>query len=258
MLSASSLKLKLSQQEAVFGILHSLASPVFCEMFAYAGFDFAILDTEHVLLSDETLAHCIRAADCAGLPLLVRLGDDNPLTIAKALDAGAAGIVISRVSSLEMAKNALAAAKYPPLGQRGITGGRNTGFGTLALQDYIDVANRETLVCFMIECPKGMAALADILALDQVDMIIEGALDLSLSSGYGTQVTHADIQAKIHTMAQLCQESKVPFCAIPRTPEQQVSWQQKGAKAFLLGEDRALIFHALKNQLQVLKQHQQT
>ena len=254
MLIANSLKLKLSNQEPVFGILNSVPSPVICEMFAYAGFDFAILDTEHVLISDETLAHCIRAADCAGLPLLVRVPDDNPATIGKILDAGAAGIVVSRVSSLAMAKNVVSAAKYPPLGQRGISGGRNTGFGTLVLQDYIDIANREVLVCLMIECKNGMAALPEIVELDQIDMIIEGALDLSLSLGYGTQVTHTDVQDQIHKMAQLCQARNIPFCAIPRTPEQQINWHQKGAKAFLIGEDRGMIFKTFKNQLETLKQ----
>ncbi|UJF22084.1 HpcH/HpaI aldolase family protein [Shewanella sp. OMA3-2] len=254
MLAISSLKLKLAQQQAIFGILNSVPSPVICEMFAYAGFDFAILDTEHVLVCDATLAHCIRAADCSGLPLLVRVPDDNPATIGKMLDAGAAGIVVSRVSSLDMAKNIIAAAKYPPLGQRGISGGRNTGFGTLPLQDYIHRANREVLVCLMIECQQGMAALPEIVKLDQVDMIIEGALDLSLSLGHGTQVSHADVQAHIHQMAQLCQASKITFCAIPRSAEQQAHWHQHGVKAFLMGEDRGIIFKTFKNQLETLKQ----
>jgi 4-hydroxy-2-oxoheptanedioate aldolase len=254
MLTTNSLKLKLSNQETVFGILNSVPSPVICEMFAYAGFDFAILDTEHVLISDETLAHCIRAAECSGLPLLVRVPDDNPATIGRVLDAGAAGIVVSRVSSVAMAKNAISAAKYPPRGQRGISGGRNTGFGTLALQDYINLANSEIVVCLMIECLHGITALPEIVELDQVDMIIEGALDLSLSLGHGTQVTHVDVQAKIHQMAQLCQANNITFCAIPRTPEQQVNWHQKGTKAFLIGEDRGIIFKTFKHQLETLKQ----
>ncbi len=95
MLFFHSLKSKLSNQETVFGILNSVPSPVICEMFAYAGFDFAVLDTEHVLISDDTLAHCIRAANCSGLPLLVRVPDDNAATIGRVLDAGAAGIVVS-------------------------------------------------------------------------------------------------------------------------------------------------------------------
>lgn len=254
MLFFHSLKSKLSNQETVFGILNSVPSPVICEMFAYAGFDFAILDTEHVLISDDTLAHCIRTANCSGLPLLVRVPDDNAATIGRVLDAGAAGIVVSRVSSLAMANNAIAAAKYPPLGTRGISGGRNTGFGTLALQDYIDLANREVMVCLMIECINGMAALPDIVKLAQVDMIIEGALDLSLSLGYGTQVTHADVQAQIHKMAHLCQAQNATFCAIPRTQEQQASWHEKGTKAFLIGEDRGMIFKTFKHQLDTLKQ----
>ncbi|PKG56860.1 HpcH/HpaI aldolase/citrate lyase family protein [Shewanella sp. GutDb-MelDb] len=246
---SNALKSKLAKQDIIYGILNSVPSPVICEMFAYAGFDFAVIDTEHVLISDETLAHCIRAADCSGLTLLVRVPDDAPLTIAKVLDAGAAGILVSRVSSLEMVKNAIKASKYPPISTRGITGGSNTGFGTLA----IDQANDETLVCLMIEDAAGMASRPEIVALDHVDMILESALDLSLSLGYGTQVNHPAVQAQIHKMAQICRDNNIAFCAIPRTPEQQVSWHQKGTQAFLLGEDRGMIFKHFKQQLEALK-----
>ena len=253
MIKVNLLKTKLTEGKPLFGMLNSVPSPIICEMLAYAGYDFVILDTEHVLISDDAIAHTIRAAESAGIPLLVRVADANPAYIGKLLDAGALGIVVSRVSSLEVARQAIAAAKYPPLGNRGITGGRNTGFGTLPLQEYIDIANRETFVGLMIEDTQGIDALPDILQLDGVDMIFEGALDLSLSMGQGTEFNHPAVQDNIHFMASLCLQQAVPFCAIPRLPGQKSAWLKLGITAFLVGEDRGLIFKQLKQQLQHLK-----
>lgn len=249
MIGHNPLKAKLANKQTIYGILNSVPSPVICEMLAFAGYDFVIVDTEHVLISSDELAHCIRAAQCAGVPILVRVPDANPSIIGKILDAGASGIVVSRVSSAQMAKDIVQAAKYPPIGQRGITGGRNTGFGTLPLAQYIAKANQEVFIALMIECPQGLAAISDITSLDHIDMIIEGALDLSLSLGHGTDVNHHQVQAAIHTMAAICRASNMPFCAIPRTLESQHYWQQHGTQAYLVGEDRGMIFKHLKQQL---------
>ncbi|MCL1125423.1 HpcH/HpaI aldolase family protein [Shewanella surugensis] len=253
MLSINPLKKKLAAKTDIFGILNSVPSPVITEMFAYAGYDFVILDTEHLLISDDSLAHSIRAAECAGIPALVRVPNCDPARIGKILDAGAQGIVVSRVSDLDSAKVAIEACKYPPLGNRGITGGRTTGFGTLPLAEYIENANNETFIGLMIEDVQGLDALAEIVQLPHLDMIFEGALDLSLSMGHGIHFNHENVQAAIHKMADISLNANIPFCAIPRLSGQKQQWQAKGVNTFLVGEDRGFIFKELKNKLNSLK-----
>ena len=253
MIKRNAVKEKLQYQKEVFGILNSVSSPTITEMFAYAGYDFVILDTEHLLVSPESLEHSIRAAESVDLCVFVRVPDACPIAIGRALDAGAQGIVVSRVSSLEEAKIAISASYYPPLGNRGITGGKNTGFGTLSLPDYINKANQEIMLTLMIENTEGVAALPDIVKLSGVDMILEGALDLSLSMGHGVNFNHSNVQKTIFQMAQLCQQENVIFCAIPRLPNQLPIWREKGIKAFLAGEDRGLLFKALQEHLKKLK-----
>lgn len=253
MIKNNPIKAKLAKHEEVFGILNSVPSAVITEMFAYAGYDFVILDTEHLLLSPETLEHAIRAAESVNLCVFVRVPTACPVAIGRALDAGAQGIVVSRVSSLQEAQIAVAASHYPPLGNRGISGGKNTGFGILKLSEYISKANQEIMLTLMIEDLEGVNALPDILKLSGVDMILEGALDLSLAMGHGVNFNHPEVQQSIFNMAELCLQTKITFCAIPRLPEQLSTWRERGIHAFLAGEDRGLLFKALKNHLLDLK-----
>ena len=133
MLQINQLKRALADGKTVFGLLNSIPSPLLVEMIGYAGFDFVILDMEHVCLNPETLENMVRAAECAGITPLVRVPNAAPDAILRALDCGAQGIVVPHVRTAAEAVQAVAASRYAPLGTRGISGGRTTGFGTLDL-----------------------------------------------------------------------------------------------------------------------------
>ncbi len=253
MLQKNSAKEKILRQQEVFGILNSVPSPLVCEMIGAAGYDFIVLDTEHLLVNPAELQHSIRAAESFNITPLVRVPSSDHALIARALDTGAQGIVIPRVSSVLQARAAIDAVRFPPHGRRGITGGRNTGFGALNLDDYMARSNREILLVLMIEDIEGVNALPEILALDGVDMILEGALDLSISMGYGSQVQHASVQAALKSMAGSCFEAGIPFCAIPRQPAQLDTWREMGVHTFVTGEDRGILFRQLKSHLDCFK-----
>jgi len=253
MIKTNLIKKKIAAKEEVFGMLNSVPSATITEMIAYAGYDFVILDTEHLFIKAEVLEHAISAAKGLDLTVFVRVPDANQTTISRVLDAGAQGIVVARVSDLQQAKKAVQATYYPPLGERGITGGKNTGFGTLPLSEYIDIANQQIMLILMIENIEGLDALPEIVKLDGIDMIIEGALDLSLSMGHQTDFNHSEVRENIQKIASICQQANIPFCAIPRLPEQLNQWREKGIYAFLAGEDRGIMFKALKTHLSQLK-----
>lgn len=253
MLVENALRRKMENGTPVFGLLNSLPSPLVCEMLAYAGYDFVIIDTEHQLLSAEGLQQCLRAAAAAGICAWVRVPLCEPQMMARALDFGAQGIVVPRVRSRAEAEAAVAAVRFPPQGTRGITGGRVTGFGRLGIDDYMTRANRAVMLVLMVEDPLGLAALPDMLTLPGIDMVLEGALDLSIAMGYGSQVGHPAVQAALRTMARHCAEAEVPYCAIPRQPGQLAAWCDAGVRAFVLGEDRGIIFRQLRDYLAAQK-----
>lgn len=246
MLRSNKLKRALADGKAVFGLLNSIPSPLVVEMIAYAGYDFVILDMEHVCINPETLENMVRAAECAGLTALVRVPNAAPETILRALDCGALGVVVPHVRNRAEAEQVVAASRYHPLGSRGISGGRTTGFGTIDLLTYFKRANAEIMVVLMIEDRAGIANLEEIVSVPGVDMILEGAIDLSQSYGVPGQSQHPDVQAAIMDIATVCAHHTVHFCAMPRVPEQFGRWQAYGVQAYLLGDDRSVCFRALK------------
>jgi 4-hydroxy-2-oxoheptanedioate aldolase len=249
MLRENKLKRALAEGKTVFGLLNSIPSPLVVEMIGYAGYDFVILDMEHVCVNPETLENMVRAAECAGMSALVRVPNAVPETILRALDCGALGIVVPHVRSRAEAEQAVAASRYHPLGCRGISGGRTTGFGTIGLQDYFERANAEIMVVAMIEDKEGVENLDEILSVTGIDMVLEGAVDLSQSYGVPGQVQHADVQAAIGRIADACDRHAVRFCAIPRAADQMKRWKERGVQAYLLGDDRGVSFRALKANL---------
>lgn len=254
MLTINPLKNRLRQGESVYGLLNSVPGPWLAEMIGRAGYDFVILDMEHLLVSEETLRHSLQAVLGTGCTPLVRVPEADAKLIGRLLDAGARGIVLPQVDSATTVARAIAACRFPPLGCRGITGGPITGFGTLPLDDYIQLANDNIMVVPMIESRAGLDALPGILALDGVDLVLEGALDLALDMGLGPLPRHPQVEAAIHGLAAQCLDAGVPFCANPRSPEQVVRWRQAGITAWLAGEDRGYLFRALGERLTALRQ----
>lgn len=246
MLTINNTRRKLAEGHPVYGLLNAIPSPWMVEMIGHAGYDFVILDTEHLSTNPETLEHMIRAAECAGITPLVRVPDVGQGAISRALDSGAQGIVVPRVRNAQEARTVVGMARYAPQGTRGITGGRTTGFGTLPLDQYLEKANREILVVLMIEDTEGLANSADIADVPGVDWLLEGAVDLSQSLGIPGDPFHPRVRAAIAELAETCRNGARQFCALPRNAGQLGEWKAWGANCFLLGEDRSLLFKHLK------------
>ncbi len=249
MLSPNRTRLALAEGRSVYGLLNAVPTPWMVEMIGYAGYDFVILDTEHMSTNPESLEHMIRAAECASVTPLVRVPGADYASITRALDSGAQGIVVPSVRTPEEAHAAVRMARYAPQGQRGITGGRTTGFGTLKLKDYLQQANREILVVLMIEDEEGLKNRDAILSVPGVDWVLPGAVDLSQSLGCPGDPFHPSVDDAIGELATSSLATPVHFCALPRSREQMTQWQSWGAQVFLLGEDRSLLFRHLKSHL---------
>ncbi len=246
MLKANLLKQKLTQGQQVFGLFCSIPSPVAVELIGEADYDFVIIDMEHVLLNPETLENMIRAADALGLTALVRVPDDDSKTILRVLDAGAHGIVIPNVEDADSLHRIVRASKYHPDGERSLNGGRAGAFGKHSLVEYMAFANQETLIVPMIESLRGVSAIAELLAVDGVDMVLEGAADLSQSCGVPWQISTPVVQEALVKVQQACQQAGVPYCAIPRADGEFERWQARGVHSFVLGDERGIAFRALQ------------
>lgn len=249
MLKPNQLKQKLDRRQPVFGLFASIPSPVAVEMIGEADFDFVIIDTEHVMVNPETLENMIRAADAVGITPLVRVAEINAKEMLRVLDAGAQGIVVPCVEHAGEMRRIVEACKYHPLGTRSLNGGRPGAFGKHSLVDYMAMANRETVVVPMIESLVGVDNIDDILSVPGVDLVLEGAADLSRSCGIPWQTGAEPVQQALQHVQQACAHAGVPYCAIPRAEGDYETWHQRGVRAFVLGDERGIAFRALQEKM---------
>ncbi|PKR53743.1 HpcH/HpaI aldolase family protein [Thalassospira marina] len=255
MLTKNALKAAIDSGQRAYGLFCSIPSPSAVELVGEAGFDFVIIDTEHVLVNPETLENMIRAADAVGLTALVRVPDEDAKFILRVLDAGAKGIVVPMVESASQLRHAITAARYHPYGKRSLNGGRAGAFGKQSLADYMDFANGEIMVIAMIESLAGFENIDEILTVRGIDMVLEGAADLSQSLGKPWQISDPEIQAHLHDLQRKCQSAGIPFCAIPREADEHQNWLNRGVSTFVLGDERGIAFRAIKNKIDTTKEN---
>src|SRR5262249_18593348 len=141
--------------------------------------DFVCVEAEHSPLGRESI-HALLGA--ARRPALVRVADNAGVPIVSALDDGAEGVIVPRVDSAEEAQAAVDAARFPPLGKRGVGPGRASGYGR-TLPEYFAAANEQVIVGVQIESAAAVADVTRIAAVQGVDLLFLGPGDLAVSLG---------------------------------------------------------------------------
>ncbi|WP_417331442.1 HpcH/HpaI aldolase family protein [Halomonas cupida] len=249
MLRTNLLKRALVEGREVHGVMASLPTAASIELIAEAGFDFVIIDTEHVLINPETIEHMIRTAESYELTPLVRVADSDPKAMLRLLDAGAQGIVLPSIEDAATLERAVAACRYAPAGQRSLNAGRPGSFGKYPLKDYVTRANDQIMVVAMIESRAGVDNIDAIAAVPGLDLLLEGAADLSQSLGVSWQTQHPDVIESLQRVADSARRHGVPYCAFLREPQAQADWRARGVRAFMLGDERGIAFRALSHAL---------
>jgi 4-hydroxy-2-oxoheptanedioate aldolase len=164
------------------GTFLGTASATTAEVCAAAGFDWLLLDLEHGAGGEEQVRDVIPAAGAYGVPTVVRVETDARIRMGRALDNGAAGIMLPRMDTAEQVEQALTHLRYPPHGDRGVaTYNRACRFGLDP--GALDRADEETLCVVQIESVAAVAAIDEIAAVDGVDVLFIGPRDLSHDLG---------------------------------------------------------------------------
>jgi len=160
------------------------------ESTALAGMDFVILDMEHGPFDLSQVERLVPAAQNAGIAPIVRVGENNEWMILRALDVGAAGVQAPQIGCRADAEAVIHAAKYAPLGMRGVSAYTRAGdMNTRA--NHFEQANEETLVIIHIEGIEGVRNLDEV---EQLDVIFIGPFDLSQSLGIPGQTDDPRVQ----------------------------------------------------------------
>lgn len=171
-------KQKLKRGEPTFGTWLSLGDLYATRVLARLGFDWLTLDIEHSAIDWSQAAALFAVIADAGCVPLARVPEGSHHYIKRVLDAGAWGIVVPMVETVEQARVAIAAAKYPPEGNRSVGGGMHAMNFDASASDYYQRANDEILVVLQTESPRGVANAEAIYSLPGVDAIFIGPNDL--------------------------------------------------------------------------------
>ncbi len=171
-------KQKLQRGEPTFGTWLSLGDLYATRVLARMGWDWLTLDIEHSAVDWSQATMLFGAIADAGCVPLARVPEGSHHYIKRVLDAGAWGIVVPMVDTVEQAKVAIAAAKYPPTGNRSVGGGMHAMNFAAAPGDYYARANDEILVVLQTESPLGVENAEAIYSLPGCDAIFVGPNDL--------------------------------------------------------------------------------
>jgi 4-hydroxy-2-oxoheptanedioate aldolase len=181
--SAAEFAAQVRRRETTIGYWTVLDAPVALERLGRLGYDFLALDGQHGLFGYSGMLNGLLAIDAAaGAVGVVRVEANNATAIGRALDAGAAGVIIPLVNTAEDAAAAVAATRYPPAGIRSYGPMRSM----LRVGPEPASANESVVVLAMIETPQGLANVEAIAATPGLDGLYIGPSDLTLAVGGAT------------------------------------------------------------------------
>jgi 4-hydroxy-2-oxoheptanedioate aldolase len=251
-------KKAIREDRPVFGMYSDTLHPNLVELMAKAGVDFVILDTEHNAYGLQRCTECVRAADAAGITPLIRVYDNNPGLINKALEIGAKGIVVPHVDTPELAGQAVASAKYPPDGIRGVNPFTRASGYVSKSGDWEAVwrsANEEVLVVLQpLESEKGLANLPDIAGIPGVDLISLGLGDLSQALGAPLRADAPRVREAHERALRVCREKGVATYALVYDAAGLKKWMDRGVRVFVIGLDDGVFYQGCRTLMDSLRE----
>jgi 2-keto-3-deoxy-L-rhamnonate aldolase RhmA len=220
---------------------------------AAGGFDFLFFDMEHALFDWETILNLVQVSLVCDITPLVRVTDLQYPLVARALDAGAQGIIIPRVETRQQVEDAVSFAKYPPLGRRGAGGDGRYGYIRRDAGTAIEQANAESMVIVQVESRRGVDNLDEMAAVPGVDVVLVGPQDLSISLGVPGQTTHPHFVETVKEIAGIARKHGVAVGQVEREASAFQRWYEMGIRFFCCNTDGNMLLTAAQRDVATLK-----
>ena len=241
---------RLIAGDTLIGTIVTLESPEIVEVLSHIGFDWLFIETEHSPLLPHAVQHIIQTA--GDTPCVVRLSRSDEISIKRALDAGAAGIIVPQVNSAAHARLVVSYAKYAPMGTRGIGLTRASKFG-LNFDDYVAHANENTAVIVQAEHIDAVDNIEEICDVEGVDAVFIGPYDLSASLNKIGRLQDREVVDAMNRVRDVCIEKGVKLGVYGRAPDGVVPREAEGYTLLCCGADIALLAHSATQLLESLR-----
>ena len=222
------------------GLWCSLCSNIAAEVIAGSGYDWILIDTEHAPNELPLVFGQLQAMAGSGAAPVVRPAWNDMVIMKRLLDIGVQNFLVPYVQTVEEARAAVAATRYPPQGIRGVAVvHRGNRFGRV--KDYFKRANDEICVIVQIETRLGLQNLDAIAAVDGIDGLFIGPSDLAAALGHLGDNGHPEVRAAIEdAMTRIRKAGKAPGILAPLEADARY-WLSHGCVVLAVGSDLGLL-----------------
>jgi 4-hydroxy-2-oxoheptanedioate aldolase len=192
-LPVNAFKAALGRREPQIGLWLALADPYAAEVVATAGFDWLLVDGEHVPNSVQSVLAQLQALAPYPVNPIVRPVEGSTPLIKQYLDIGVLTLLVPMVHTAAQAAEVVAATRYAPRGTRGLGSAITRASRWNTVEGYVEHADKEICVLVQVESREGIANVGSIAATEGVDGVFFGPADLSASMGHLGNAGHPDV-----------------------------------------------------------------
>lgn len=219
---------------------------------ASAGAEFIVFDQEHTGWGLDQIRPLLAAARAADIVPLVRVRTLDDHAIGSVLALGALGVMVPLIRDVAEARAVVAAAKYPPEGDR--------GFGILYVDEhegdvarYMRWANDELMVIAMVETVSAIDDLDAIAATEGIDVLWIGHFDLTASMGIAGEFDHPRYAAALAAVVDACERNGIAAGISTDDADAAVELARQGFRFIAVGHDIVLLRDALQQRLAAVR-----
>ena len=235
---------RLGADEPVYGLWVTLESASITEMAVALGLDWVVIDAEHGHLDWKEIVEHLRATVRSRTVALVRIAELNRGLIKRALDIGADGVIVPWIETAEQLGRAVAFARYPVEGERGIGAERATGWGECIAQ-HVGEANENVLVIPIIESVKAGRNVDALIEVDGVDIYFFGPSDYSATAGHRGQWEGPGVAEQINAAKDKIRAQGKQCGLLATNNENLIVRREAGFRMLGLGIDGSLLLRGL-------------
>jgi 4-hydroxy-2-oxoheptanedioate aldolase len=242
----------LNSEQTALGTWTQIVAPELVDLIALNGFEFTIIDCQHGPFGIETAENLARAADANDVAVALRVSQNDPVEIMKALDAGIRHVVVPNVETRAGAEKAVAATRFGPNGLRGACPCcRSGGHYIRNWADYVTDEEARTGAIALVETAEGARNIAEICSTPGLTALMVGPFDLAVSMGLNGRWTDEAVIQSVRKMLEVAQSAGVPtimpvFAAtIEDCRGLMDMWGSHGTTTFVVGSDKIIFADAI-------------
>jgi 4-hydroxy-2-oxoheptanedioate aldolase len=253
MSGAENFRARVLAGEWLAGAFVNLGSSLTAEIAGRSGFDWLLVDQEHGPGGDETLLHQLQAIASTPAVAMVRIAHNETVRFKRVLDLGAAGVMVPYVNSAAEAEAAVAAMRYPPRGIRGVAKSTRAAYFGQEFDTYYATAHERLVTMAQIETPEAVEQAAAIAAVDGVDVLFVGPVDLTTHYGVPGKFDDPRFVAARKSVVAAARKAGKAAGILTLAPEQVALVRAEGYTVVTFGSDGGSVTSGLRQCAAVLR-----